>query len=120
MQNFTQQERQALLNALQAGRQNAINAVNLAATLGYPTLHNQPKLRKLIKECIELEGDLIASKTSHPRGFFLINDEQELENYLDSLESRTRRDNDRRNALIANWNNNNPASPINRQPLTII
>ncbi len=103
--NFSQQERQNLLTALGHGRASAIGAGRLAQILGYPTGGNQVRLRTLIKECIEIDGDLIGAATGRPAGFFLISTLQELERYLDSLENRTRSDNDRRTALINSWNN---------------
>ncbi|NGM62684.1 hypothetical protein G5B30_12235 [Sphingobacterium sp. SGG-5] len=119
MQQFTQNQRRVLLNALQVGRQNAISAKNLAAIIGFPTSSNQVKLRSLITECIELEGDLIGAVTGRPAGFFLINNQHELDRYLDTLESRTRRDNDRRTALINNWNTARPNSITMKQIITI-
>jgi hypothetical protein len=101
--NYTPQERQNLLNALGQGRASAINAKLLAQQLGYPVGGNQVKLRGLIKECIEIDGDLIGATTGRPAGFFIISTIQELETYLDSLENRTRSDNDRRTALINSW-----------------
>ncbi len=68
--NFTPQQRQNLLNALRQGRPNAINAQTLAQNLGYPTGGNQAELGSLIKECIEVDGDLIGAVTEQPAGFF--------------------------------------------------
>lgn len=103
--NHTQQQRQALLAALGHGRQNAIGARRLAHVLGFPTGGNQVQLRGLIKECIEHDADLIGAATGKPAGFFIITILAELERYIDSLENRTRSDNDRRTALINSWNN---------------
>ncbi len=103
--NFSQQERQSLLNTLGHGRETAIGAEELAQILGYSISGNQVQLRALIKECIEIDGDLIGAATGRPAGFFLISNLQELEIYIDSLENRTRSDNDRRTALINSWNN---------------
>jgi len=105
--NYTSQERDNLLAILRLGRASAIKASTLAESLGYPTSGNQVILRSLIKECIEIDGDLIGAETGNPPGFFLISTLTELERYLDSLENRTRKDNDRRSALITNWNNHN-------------
>ncbi len=116
-QNFTLQQRQDLLNALSSGRANAIGAEPLAIQINFPTSSNQIKLRGLIKECIEIDGDLIGAATGRPAGFFKITTNVELERYLDSLERRTKSDNDRRNALINNWNATNIHT--NRQPITI-
>jgi hypothetical protein len=117
--NFTQNERQALLSTIGNGRQNAIGARRLAQLLGYPQGGNQVQLRALIKECIEFDGDLIGATTGRPAGFFRIMTVQELEIYLDSLENRTRSDNDRRTALINNWNNHQTNLHTNRQILII-
>ena len=103
--NFTQQQRQALLMILGLGRAHAIGARRLAQLLHYPTGGNQVVLRSLIKECIEVDGDLIGAATGRPAGFFIITTLQELEDYTDTLENRTRSDNTRRSALINSWNN---------------
>ena len=103
--NFSQQQRQALLAELGTGRQSAVRSPQLAQILGYPTGGNQVKLRKLIKECIETDGDLIGAATGQPAGFFIIANLNDLDVYLDSLENRARRDNDRRTALVNSWNN---------------
>jgi len=116
--NFTQQERQNLLNHLGNGRANAIGARTLAQNLGYPIGGNQVQLRSIIKECIEIDGDLIGAATGRPAGFFIISTVQELENYIDSLENRTRSDNERRTALINSWNQNNN-NQTNRQILNL-
>jgi hypothetical protein len=114
---FTPQQRQALLNVLGRGRASAITARTLAQTLGYPIAGTQPKLRKLIKECIEHDMDLIGASTGRPKGFFMINTVAEFDIYIDNLEGRIRSNNNRRNALIAQWNAANPATT--RSPLTI-
>lgn len=116
--NYTQQQRQALLAALGNGRQNAIGARRLAQLLGFSTGGNQVQLRGLIKECIEYDGDLIGAATGRPAGFFVITNLAELERYIDSLENRTRSDNDRRTALINSWNNSQNLN-TNRTILTI-
>lgn len=115
--NFTQNDRQSLLNALQLGRSNAIGAKRLALLISFPVGGNQVKLRSLIKECIEQDGDLIGAATGKPAGFFLINTEGELNKYLDSLRNRTISDNDRRSALINKWNSIHPLT--SRTILTI-
>jgi hypothetical protein len=117
--NFTLQQRQALLQALGQGRQNAITAHTLAQNLGYSTGGNQVELRSLIKECIEIDGDLIGAATGQPAGFFIIAALAELENYIDTLENRTRSDNERRTALINSWNNQPNIPNTIRQTLTI-
>jgi hypothetical protein len=117
--NYSQQQRQALLATLGHGRQNAIGARRLAQLLGYPLGGNQVQLRGLIKECIEVDGDLIGATTRRPAGFFIITIINELEIYLDSLENRTRSDNDRRTALIISWNNQPNIPNKIKQTLTI-
>lgn len=117
--NYTQQQRQALLASLGNGRPNAIGAGRLAKILGYPTGGNQVQLRTLIKECIENDNDLIGATTGQPAGFFIITNTIELEAYLNSLENRTRSDNDRRTALINSWNNQPNIPNTIRQILSI-
>jgi len=118
--NFTLIERRNLIAALGNGRHSAITAARLANILGYPTTGNQVQLRSLIKECIEIDGDLIGAVTGRPAGFFKISTLLELNNYVDSLERRTRSDNTRRTALINNYNTRYPAHGTNRTTLTII
>lgn len=117
--NYSPQQRNDLLSALQIGRRNAIGARRLAQILGFPTEGNQVQLRGLIKECIENDGDLIGAVTGKPAGFFIIQSLPELERYLDSLERRTRSDNTRRSALIKNWNTNFSNNQTNRSILNI-
>ena len=117
--NFTAGQRNNLLRFLQIGKANAINAETVARHLGFPTGGNQVKTRNLIRECIEIDGDLIGASTGRPAGFFIINSVNELETYLDSLENRTRRDNDRRTALINNWSANPNNAVINKVILII-
>lgn len=117
--NYTQQQRQNLLNTLLNGRQNAIGARRLAQLLGFPIGGNQVQLRGLIKECIEVDGDLIGASTGRPAGFFRIQSINELETYIDSLENRTRSDNKRRTALINSWNVSNPNHNTNKLILTL-
>lgn len=118
--NFTQAQRQNLLNNLQNGRRNAIRARDLAGLINFPVGGNQEKLRQLIKECIEQDGDLIGAATGRINpGFFIIETIVELNNYLDSLERRTRSDNERRTALIESWNNQNNHNDTDRQTLNI-
>lgn len=117
--NFSQQQKQALLNTLEHVCQHAIGAAKLANLLGYPTGGNQVQLRSLIKECIEIYGDLIGATTGRPAGFFIITNSSELEAYLDSLEHRTQSDNKRRTALINSWNRQPNIPNIGRQILTI-
>lgn len=106
--NFTPQERLNLLSNLRVGRRNATGAVRLATLIGFTTASNQVRLRSLIKECIEHDGDLIGAATGRPAGFYIINTIGELDTYLDSLEERTKSNNTRRTALINNWNGINP------------
>jgi hypothetical protein len=87
--------------------------------LNYPTGGNQVQLRSLIKECIEHDGDLIGGSTGRPAGFFIIDNLQELEIYVSSLEERIRSNNSRRSALISSWNSNPLNSQIT-QPILII
>jgi len=117
--NFTSAQRLALLGALGNGRGAAIGAKPLAQLLNFPIVGNQVQLRSLIKECIEIHGDLIGASTGNPAGFFIISTLSELEKYLDSLENRTRSDNSRRSALITSWNNVNGNTNTTKTILTI-
>ena len=117
--NFPAAKRTQLLRFLQYGRGSAINAPTIAAHLGYPVSGNQVKTRDLIRECIEHNHDLIASTLKKPRGFYKIrkNNMPELNEYLDSLESRAKEINLRRTHLINNWNTSVSLNPTNKQIL---
>jgi hypothetical protein len=121
MNRFTQAERQSLLQFLQTGKRSAINASRIAAHMHFPIGGNQVKTRNLIRECIELEGDLIASSLSNPKGFYIvdINNLTEFESYLDSLENRAAEIINRRNHLIRNWNTVVVQNQTQRAILTI-
>ncbi len=114
--NFTQAQRTRLLAILQIGKRNTINATNIAQALGFLTGGNQVKIRDLIRECIEIDGDLIGSSLSKPRDFYLIDqtNKNELDSYLDSLENRAIDILRRREWLIHNWNNTVAGNPTTR------
>lgn len=118
--NFSQIERNRMLQFINYGRANAINAPTIAAHMGYSIGGNQVKTRKLIRECIEHDHDLIASTLTKPRGFYKIRrtNIQELNDYLDSLQNRAREINLRRTHLINNWNNSVPTN-ITTRPILL-
>ena len=113
--NFTNAQRNRLLSVLRIGKRNAINATTIARALGFPTGGNQVKTRDLIRECIEIDRDLIGSTLSNPKGFYLIypTNKGEIEAYLDSLENRAKDILKRREWLVQNWNNTVAGNPTN-------
>lgn len=113
--SFTREQRTQLLGFLSTGNNNAKNASSIAAFLGFPTGGNQVKTRKLMTECIDIDGDLIGSTLKRPKGYFIISFLVELDNYLDTLENRAKEINDRRSSLIRNWNNNYSTSPTSKR-----
>ena len=114
--NFTNAERTRLLALLQVGKSHAINAPSIAKALGFPTGGNQVKPRNLIRECIEIDKDLIGSTLSKPRGFYLIDttNKGEVESYLDSLENRCVDILKRREWLIKNWHHKVAGNPTTK------
>ncbi len=50
---FTENDINKLLGVLKIGKENAKTACTIATEIGYPTTHNQPKTRKLIREAIK-------------------------------------------------------------------
>lgn len=96
-----------ILKAIPKGKTNAATAKAIATSLGLPSNNNQVMLRKIIKNAIEEDGELIGSTTSKPKGFFWIENRDELINYLDSLEHRIQKTINRRNSLIVNWYSQN-------------
>ena len=114
--NFTNVERNNLLGILQVGKRNAKNAKTIAQALGFPVGGNQVKTRDLIRECIEVDNDLIASTLSKPRGFYLVDktNKSEAESYIDSLENRAKDILKRREWLIRNWNKAVPNNLTNK------
>lgn len=118
--NFTPVQRRRLLRFLQVGKVYAINARRIAQHMGFPLGGNQVMARNLIRECIEHDGDLIASTLSNPKGFYKVDTVNtiELHSYLDSLENRAREINERRTWMLNNWiNGGHP--PSNKRNLRL-
>lgn len=101
---FDDSEISRLLMYIPEGRNNAINAAELAAELGYSAHPNQEELRELIRQAIQ-RGALIGSSNV---GYWIINSKDEAEEVLNSLQRRAQGVCERRNNLLAAWNRNYP------------
>ncbi|WP_375181430.1 hypothetical protein [Chryseobacterium sp.] len=102
--SYSKSEINKLIATLPKGKSSAINAPDLAMKLGYSSLPNQEELRAVIRFAID-SGFLIGSGKS---GYWLIDSIEEINEVLDSLESRAQGVCDRRNKLLESWNNSNP------------
>ena len=99
-----------LMSTLRKGKNNAIQAPDLASLLGLSPEPNQEELRDLIRQAID-QGALIGSSK---KGYWEIDSLDELNTVLDSHEGRAQRVCDRRNALLNTWNNTHPNNKSNR------
>ena len=96
---------QQLINYLRdnnyIGRRNPITARNLAQHFNISDDGVEVPMRRIIREAIE-QGQLIGS---YNRGFYIIDNLQEIEHNLNSLQSRTEKILQRRRNLLNDWNN---------------
>lgn len=117
--NFSQADRENLLHHLKVGIQNAITATQLSNLMGFNPGATQVAIRQLIKECIEIDNDLILSCN---RGFYLADtiNLTNFEHYLNSLESRASEILSRRNSLIDGWNKQILQNPTSKRPKQVI
>lgn len=83
------------------GRSNPITAYLLANHFNISDNGVEVGIRNIIRDAIN-NGELIGSNN---KGFFLIDSINDLDYYLNSLESRAHGIINRRNNLIRNWNN---------------
>tara|TARA_B100001989_G_C24335631_1_gene362328 strand:+ start:266 stop:577 length:312 start_codon:yes stop_codon:yes gene_type:complete len=90
-----------LVAFLQTGKRNAITAREIAEHFNISDGGVEVQTRDVIRMAIE-NGELIASTN---QGFFLIENEEEYEEYIDSLESRRDEIANRITNLRNNWNN---------------
>lgn len=98
-----------LLSILPHSKQSAIHAVNIAKKLGLPQEGNQVETRQLIREAIR-NGRTIVSNTKV--GYWLSSDKSEVQDYMNSLESRADDTMQRANELKQAWNTANPTNQI--------
>ena len=90
-----------LVAFLQTGKRNATTAREIAEHFDISDGGVEVPIRDVIRTAIE-NGELIASTN---QGFFLIANEEEYLEYIDSLESRRDEIANRINNLSNNWNN---------------
>lgn len=100
---------QQLLSILPNSKQTAIHAEDIAISLGLPTTGNQVETRQLIRESIQA-GHTIVSNTRV--GYWLSSNKAEIQDYIDSLESRANDTFLRANELKNAWNSKNPTNQI--------
>ena len=100
---------QNLISILPNHRSNAIHALEIAQQLGFPTGGNQVETRALIRYAIQ-QGHTIISNTRI--GYWISNDANEIQSYIDSLQSRADDTALRSDEIRDAWNQRNPNSQI--------
>jgi len=97
------------------GSANAVTAGHLANHFGISDGGVQVEMRNVIRDAIA-NGELIGS---HSRGFYLIDNLAEVDENLDSLQSRAENILTRRRNTLTNWNNQNPTNHSTRTDLFV-
>lgn len=97
------------------GHANAVTATDLANHFGISDGGVQVEMRNVIREAIS-NGELIGSPS---RGFYLIDNLAEVDENLDSLQSRAENILTRRRNTLNNWNNQNQANQSTRTDLFV-
>jgi len=97
------------------GSTNAITATDLANHFGISDGGVEVEMRNIIRDAIA-QNELIGS---HSRGFYLIGTLTELEENLDSLQSRAENILLRRRNMMTNWNTQNPSNQSSRTDLFV-
>jgi len=110
-----QQLIQYLRNNNHIGSASPITAGDLARHFGISDGGVEVEMRDVIREAIA-QNELIGS---HSRGFYLIGTLAELEENLDSLQSRAVNILLRRRNMMTNWNNQNPTNQTSRTDLFV-
>jgi len=98
-----------LLGIIPFGKQNAINAIDIANKIGYSTGGNQVDTRNLIRFAID-SGCIILS--SPKIGYWQTVNKTEIIDCIKSLKRRSKKIRDRANMLKNDWNINNPSNKI--------
>lgn len=95
--------RQQVADVLSAhkGRENAISSKQIMHELGIDDAEARPNTRKLVREVIR-EYNLPVASTSD--GYFVIDDADELEAELGSLDGRIEQIEERKRLIVAAWN----------------
>lgn len=97
------------------GSANPITATDLANHFGISDGGVEVEMRNIIRDAIA-QNELIGS---HNRGFYIIGTLTELEENLDSLQSRAENILQRRRNMMANWNNQNSSNQSTRTDLFV-
>lgn len=110
-----QQLVQYLRNNNHFGNNSPITAGDLARHFGISDGGVEVEMRNVIREAIS-NGELIGS---HSRGFYIIGTLAELEENLDSLQSRAENILLRRRNMMNSWNNQNPTNSTTKTDLFV-
>ncbi|ERJ80385.1 hypothetical protein J5A56_02780 [Prevotella melaninogenica] len=94
---------------------NPITATDLAIHFGISDGGVEVEMRNVIREAIA-QNELIGSNS---RGFYLIGNLSELEENLDSLESRANNILERRRNMMNSWNSINPNNTTSKTDLNV-
>lgn len=70
------------------GKQNSITSAEIASILGIKEDATHPKTRRFLFETAELYELPIAATTKNPKGYFLITNDEEYDEYIATLDSR--------------------------------
>jgi cell division septum initiation protein DivIVA len=97
-----------LLAIIPIGKANRITALQIATQLGYETSNQQVETRQLIEYAIS-QGHLIVSDN---RVYWITSNKGEVENYIQSLESRANETQNRADEIKNEWNSQNPNNQI--------
>ncbi|ATR94036.1 hypothetical protein CS546_02780 [Porphyromonas gingivalis] len=111
-----QQLVQYLRQNYHTSKTNPITATDLAIHFGISDGRVEVEMRNVIREAIA-QNELIGSNN---RGFYLIENLSELEENLDSLESRAQNILQRRRNMMNSWNSKNPTNTTSRTDLNVL
>ncbi|MFK8297450.1 hypothetical protein ACI76O_05915 [Capnocytophaga cynodegmi] len=110
-----QQLIQYLRNNGNVGKNNPITATDLANYFGISDRGVEVEMRNVIREAIA-HNELIGSNS---RGFYLVGTLSELEENLDSLQSRAENILQRRRNMMNTWNTQNPTNQTTKTDLFV-
>jgi len=101
---FTQDHINKLASIILIGKENAMTAKQIAIRMGFNSSGTQQDTRKLIRQANN-QGIFILSSS---KGFWISNNEQEVEEYVDSLWLRSAQISQRAKNITTWWLNSHP------------
>lgn len=85
------------------GKQNSITSAEIAAILGIQEDDTHPKTRRLLFETAKLYKLPMAATTKNPKGYFLIANDEEYDEYIATLDSRIDGIEERKDIITNNY-----------------